>query len=163
MTSRRKTYWILCLGVALLLAACVADTGGLPEASPGYQSQEEFELENPPEAHPESYSQPGDGNGAAISNLLVGVESGDAPGATLYYTVTGHPQEDSDAIEFADTIRWILEKNKSLPREEKIKVVSISGGPAEYKRAEYVEAVKEAKAQGVQVLDGVDSFGGMLA
>ncbi|HML48063.1 MAG TPA: S8/S53 family peptidase, partial [Clostridia bacterium] len=72
-------------------------------------------------------------HGAAVASLALGDTVGVASGAELYYIATffGHNVDGQitfDAFILADCIRRIVEINRFLPDEEKIRVVSISRG-----------------------------------
>src|SRR5512140_1217342 len=58
-------------------------------------------------------------HGPAVASLLVGRQCGVAPGARLYFVATPDPGRDAKAE--ADALDWIIEKNKSLPTDERIR------------------------------------------
>jgi serine protease AprX len=63
-------------------------------------------------------------HGPAVVSLLVGNSIGTAPEAKIYYVAA--PSWKNDAKYFADALNWIVEKNKTLPKDSKIKAVSVS-------------------------------------
>lgn len=67
-------------------------------------------------------------HGPAVASLLVGDSIGTAPDATLYYIAA--PQWSKDAKYQADALNWILDKNLTLPANEKIRAVSVSCAPS---------------------------------
>lgn len=72
-------------------------------------------------------------HGPAVSSIAVGKDIGVAPKAKLYYIAStfGHLTStdfEFDASIIADDILRVLEINKELPIEEKIRVISISKG-----------------------------------
>ncbi len=66
-------------------------------------------------------------HGPAVASLLVGQRCGTAPGARLYYLAT--PDPGFDGRNQAEALDWVLEKNKSLPLQERIRVVYVSTSP----------------------------------
>lgn len=101
-------------------------------------------------------------HGPAMASLLVGKSLGVAPGANLYYVAT-NAGPLRDAKPEADALLYILERNKQLPEDEKIKFVSVSASPSgsdgnefEKKRDKntdlWEQALEEAKKQGVVVV-----------
>ena len=96
-------------------------------------------------------------HGPAVASLLVGDQCGTAPGAKLYYAAAASWEGDSAL--YADALRWIVAKNKDLPQDDKIRVVSISaapsgqGSPFSKNLEQWDVAVAEAKAAGILVLD----------
>lgn len=96
-------------------------------------------------------------HGPAVASLLVGDQCGTAPGAKLYYAAAASWKGDSAL--YADALRWIVAKNKDLPQDDKIRVVSISaapsgqGSPFSKNLEQWDAAVAEAKAAGILVLD----------
>jgi hypothetical protein len=72
-------------------------------------------------------------HGPAVASIAVGKTVGVAPGAKLYYIADtyGHYTDinfDFDASIIADCILRVLDINKQLPENEKIRVISISRG-----------------------------------
>jgi hypothetical protein len=75
-------------------------------------------------------------HGPAVSSIAVGKDIGVAPDAKLYYIAETHGHMADDKFEFdasiiADCILRILDINKYLPTDEKIRVISISKGYSE--------------------------------
>lgn len=102
-------------------------------------------------------------HGAAVSSIAVGKTTGVAPEADLYYIaethgkftlsnmVTGFP---FDFKYLAKSIDRIIEINKTLPKEKKIRVISMSIGWTEGQKGfnEVDSAVKRAKDEGILVV-----------
>jgi hypothetical protein len=95
-------------------------------------------------------------HGPAVASLAVGKTIGVAPGADLYFIADWFmdPDEKANFAYLATGIRRVLEINRSLPQEHRIRVVSISRGLGSKERgyAEVMSAIKEAEAQGVVVI-----------
>lgn len=96
-------------------------------------------------------------HGPAVASLLVGKSCGVAPDAELYFAAA--PSWTLDSYYFAKALRWIIETNRGLPSEEKIRVVSVSaapsgtGSPFKENLKEWDDAVAEAQAERILVLD----------
>ncbi len=106
-----------------------------------------------------SAGAPAQMHGPAVASIAVGKTLGVAPGADLYYIAETHGamhrgEFESDFTWLAQSIERILEINRSLPKEHKIRVISISVGwsPGEKGCAEADAAVEKAKADGVFVI-----------
>ena len=101
-------------------------------------------------------------HGPAVASLLVGKNCGVAPGARLYFMAT--PDPGRDASNMAEALDWIVEKNKTLPKTDRIRAVSVSASPSG-PGSPYVngktwdEAVARAERSGVLVIDAVLSHG----
>ena len=105
-------------------------------------------------------------HGPAVASLLVGKECGIAPGAELVYRAV----PSGRAFNYrADALSDIIEFNKTLPPENKIRIVSCSIGYIEEKSEpgleRWIETIRKAEAEGIIVSDvsdrtGVDSMGG---
>lgn len=98
-------------------------------------------------------------HGPAVASIAAGKSVGVAPGADLYYIATGDcggasSMEDYDFSCQAKAIRRIVEINKSLPVNRKIRVLSMSIGwiPQNKGYDEITAAVKEARAVGIFVI-----------
>ena len=98
-------------------------------------------------------------HGAAVSSLAAGQTVGVAPGADLYYIATGNcggakSIEDLDFSCRANAIRRIIEINKTLPEDQKIRVLSLQFGwvPQSKGYDDITAAVEEAKANGIFVI-----------
>ncbi len=70
----------------------------------------------------------GSTGGPAVTSLLVGNQIGTAPDASVYYVDV--PSWLGDAQYYADALDWIINENKKLPEEDKIRVVSVSAAPS---------------------------------
>ncbi|MBP6925697.1 MAG: S8/S53 family peptidase [Candidatus Pacebacteria bacterium] len=93
-------------------------------------------------------------HGPAVASLLVGKDCGVAPGAKLVYKAV--PAGRNFLLE-AEALSDIVQKNKTLPANEKVKIVSCSIGYMEEKPEpglnEWIKALKVAKEAGVFVVD----------
>ena len=94
-------------------------------------------------------------HGASVTGILGGRTIGVAPEVNIYYAAA---PEERDAKYFADSLNWIIEQNKALPKSEKIRVVSVSAAPTSegnwYKNGElWEEAVLKAQKDGIMVID----------
>ncbi len=114
--------------------------------------------------HYEEIHWPGDRasmHGPAVASIAVGKTVGVAPGAELYFIAERHGDYNPATREFAwdftllaKSIDRMLEINKTLPKENKIRVISISVGwrPEQKGYAETNAAVERAKKQGIFVV-----------
>ena len=98
-------------------------------------------------------------HGPAVASIAVGKTVGVAPDADLYYIAETHGvirgnEFDWDFTWVAQSIDRLLEVNASLPKERKIRVISISvgWGPKQKGYAEVMGAVRRAGKQGVFVI-----------
>jgi hypothetical protein len=98
-------------------------------------------------------------HGPAVASIAAGNSVGVAPDADLYYIATGdcggaNSIEDLDFSCRAKAIRRIVEINKTLPDDRKIRVLSMSfgWGPGSKGYEEITKAVNEAKANGIFVI-----------
>ena len=104
--------------------------------------------------HPETS---GSMHGPAVASLLVGQSCGVAPGADLYFVAA--PSWTADSKYYAEGLRWIIETNRTLPKENKIRVVSVSAAPSgegslfTHNLEMWDEAVAEAQKDGILILD----------
>jgi len=102
-------------------------------------------------------SDAGSLHGPAVTSLLVGKNIGTAPDAKVYYAAA--PSWLEDAQYYADALDWIIEENEKLPKEDKIRVVSVSTMPSGiwallHKNNEAWDAAyKRATDAGILVLD----------
>lgn len=96
----------------------------------------------------------------AVTSLLVGNTVGVAPDAKVYFAAAPTWYGDSEYI--AKGLYWIIEENKKLPYDEKIRVVSVSAAPSgegDYgsgftkNLSMWDEAVLAAQEEGILVLD----------
>jgi len=96
-------------------------------------------------------------HGPAVASLLVGQSCGVAPGADLYFAAA--PSWTGDSKYCAEALRWIIEVNRTLPKEDKIRAVSVSaapsgeGSPFTQNLEMWDEYVAKAKEDGILVLD----------
>jgi hypothetical protein len=97
-------------------------------------------------------------HGPAVASLAVGKTIGVAPEADLYFIATwagdwGENGLTRNDVYLAQAFRRILEINKQLPDDRKIRVISISTHwtPGEKGYDEVVAACREAKAAGIFV------------
>ncbi len=91
-------------------------------------------------------------HGPAVLDILAGKEIGVAPEASVHFVA--NPAWLTDQRSHADCIRKIIEENKKLPADKKIKVIGFSDNidPREKYPEEYKAAVKEAEKEGISVL-----------
>lgn len=93
----------------------------------------------------------------AVTSVLVGDTIGVAPDAKVYFVAA--PSWNLDSEFYAKGLYWIIEKNKELPKDEKIRVVSVSaapsgdGSPFTQNLNMWDEAVLAAQDEGILVLD----------
>ena len=96
-------------------------------------------------------------HGPAVASLLVGETCGTAPGAKVYYAAA--PSWTKDTAYQARALEWIIEQNRQLPQDRKIKVVSVSAAPSgsgslfTKNQPMWDEACRKAEAEGMLVLD----------
>ncbi len=98
-------------------------------------------------------------HGSAVSSIAVGKTVGVAPGADLYYIATSDtcgatPADPPDFSCRAKAVHRIVEINKTLPADQKIRVLSMSFGwtPQDKGYDDITAAVEEAKAEGIFVI-----------
>jgi subtilisin family serine protease len=98
-------------------------------------------------------------HGPAVASIAVGKTVGVAPEADLYYIVTNFCNttglfENHDYACLAQQVRRILEINELLPKNRKIRVISISvgWGPESIGYAEITAATQAAKDAGMLVI-----------
>lgn len=104
-------------------------------------------------------------HGAAVASIAVGKTAGVAPEADLYYIAETPGTYTSSGFDYdlsyvASSIDRIIEINKLLPKDSKIRAISISLGLDVYaKNVELVqESIKRAAAENIFVIS-VDSAG----
>ncbi|OHB65016.1 MAG: hypothetical protein A2Y76_09410 [Planctomycetes bacterium RBG_13_60_9] len=101
-------------------------------------------------------------HGPAVASLLVGKQCGTAPDARLYFVAT---PLIPDAAYQARALDWLVEQNKALSADQKIRVISISGAPSgpgsPFKKNNEMwdEACQRAEAAGALVLDCTNHHG----
>ncbi|MGD0172929.1 MAG: S8/S53 family peptidase [Anaerolineales bacterium] len=102
-------------------------------------------------------------HGPAVASLAVGRTTGVAPDADLYFiAVNGLVQSSTESTPktdfryLAQAVRRILEVNKRLPRDRRIRVISMSigWGPEDLGAEELNAATDEAKAEAVLIVSG---------
>lgn len=99
-------------------------------------------------------------HGAAVTSIAAGKNCGVAPDAKIYYIAStfGTYKKDGtfteDLTPMADSILRILEINKQLQKDDKIKVISISRGFSNTTKGgkEVLKAIEEAKKEGIFVI-----------
>jgi len=98
-------------------------------------------------------------HGPAVASLAVGKTVGVAPDSNLYYIAETHGTISKDNLEWdfsylAKSIDRILEINATLPRDDKIRVISISAGwsPQQKGCREVIDSVNKAKEQGIFIV-----------
>jgi subtilisin family serine protease len=95
-------------------------------------------------------------HGPAVTSIAVGKTAGVAPEANLYYIATWmfDPKDQNKKLTYtfyAQAIRRIIEINKNLPADQKIRVISMSVGsnPSATDYDAFISAIEEAKADGI--------------
>ena len=107
--------------------------------------EEIFDMDSPAHYH-----------GTPITSILCGKDVGVAPEANIYYIA--YLEEDTDYeegyVHLANAIERMVEINKALPEDNKIKVLSISSGwDPESKNAEAIyNAIEKAEAENIFVV-----------
>ncbi|MFD3156965.1 S8 family serine peptidase [Haloimpatiens sp. FM7330] len=98
-------------------------------------------------------------HGPAVASIAVGDTVGVAPEADLYYIAEQHGDFKDGEFKWdftwlAKSIDRVLEVNKNLPKDKKIRVISISVGWNKDQKGykEVTEAVERAKKQGIFVV-----------
>ena len=93
-------------------------------------------------------------HGSAVSSILVGKNCGVAPKSDLYYIASDFCIDKNLCKNTIRSIDRILEINKNLPQNEKIRVISISRGynPTDFDYDLFKEKIAEAAKQGVFVV-----------
>jgi hypothetical protein len=106
-----------------------------------------------------AWKGPAEMHGSAVASIAVGKTVGVAPESDLYYiaATSGMPagnQWDYDFTWLAKAIDRLLEINASLPKKNRIRVISISVGWTPQKKGyqEIMAAVERAKKAGVFVI-----------
>ncbi len=90
-------------------------------------------------------------HGSPVTSIAVGKNLGVAPGASLTYFAV--PMWERDNMPYITALKKILEWNKILPAQEKIRAVSISNGmfPHYPHYEEWKEILAQAESQGILV------------
>jgi len=91
-------------------------------------------------------------HGSPVASIAVGKNLGVAPGASLTYFAV--PTWDRDNMPYIDALKKILQWNKNLPEQEKIRAVSLSTGMfSNYPHyEEWKEMLAKAEDQGIIVI-----------
>ena len=93
-------------------------------------------------------------HGPAVASLLVGKDCGVAPGAKLVYKAVPCGR---NFLPYAKSLKNIIEDNKNVPQNEKVRVVSCSIGymldKPEPGLDEWVDTLGKAKEAGIFVID----------
>jgi hypothetical protein len=92
-------------------------------------------------------------HGPAVLSILAGKDVGVAPESTVYFF--GHPAWIQDQNTHAESLRKLIEINKSLSDDKKIRIVGFSDGPdtREKNIEEYKNAIQEAENNDIMVID----------
>jgi len=102
-------------------------------------------------------------HGALVTSILAGRTCGVAPEAELYYVGSHNYEVDSDegsggpnATHYAKAVEELIEVNARLPREQRIRVISISAGcgPENIGYKAMNKAVRKAAKAGIFVVAG---------
>lgn len=90
-------------------------------------------------------------HGPAVASIAVGKTVGVAPEANLYYIAESHERNNNwDLSYMAESIDRIVEVNRLLPEDEKIRVISISLGIMDFNGHEKVyRSIEAAKKEGI--------------
>jgi hypothetical protein len=88
---------------------------------------------------------------SAVAGILAGQQTGIAPDADVYFFAEKQDRSETGGNDMINTLRSIIEKNKTLPENQRIRVVSISG-PIYGEQEEAQALVKELTDSGVWVL-----------
>jgi subtilisin family serine protease len=89
-------------------------------------------------------------HGAAVASIALGKTVGVAPGAELYYIATQFIDQNT-LRRLARSVDRIVEVNRQLPKDNQIRVISISRGwtPSDEGYKDITEAVQKAQAAGI--------------
>lgn len=88
---------------------------------------------------------------SAVTGILAGQKTGVAPDADVYFFAEYQDRSETGGSDMINTLKSILDKNKTLPENQRIRVVSISG-PIYGEQEETQALVKELTDSGVWVL-----------
>jgi len=96
---------------------------------------------------------PSEMHGPAVASIAVGKAVGVAPEADLYYVAVRTYDRSSLLHNYAQGVRRLLEVNRRLPKEHRIRAISLSVGygPGTPGYEDFIGAVKEAEAEGIFV------------
>jgi hypothetical protein len=97
--------------------------------------------------------RPSEMHGPAVASIAVGKTVGVAPEADLYYIAIRTYEMSSILHNYAQGVQRLLEVNRRLPKEHRIRAISMSigYGPGTPGYEDFIAAVKEAEAQGIFV------------
>ena len=100
-------------------------------------------------------------HGVAVASIAVGKNVGVAPGANLYYISANfsdfrdysNKKAPFNANTYAESIEYLLELNKTLPKEEKISIIAMSRGFSsdDIGRERFLKVLEKAKKQNIIV------------
>ncbi|HSL42215.1 MAG TPA: S8/S53 family peptidase [Anaerolineales bacterium] len=93
-------------------------------------------------------------HGPAVASIAVGTTVGVATEADLYYIAAPLCFENNDFSCLARSVRRVIEINRTIPAEHKIRVLAIARGwdSVEFGYDDIMTAVKEASAEGIFVI-----------
>jgi hypothetical protein len=96
--------------------------------------------------------------GPGLLSSLVGKNTGTAPDALVYFAAI--PEWKMDGKYYANALKWIIEENKKLMPDNKIKIVTTNViGTIKTNNNEWVDAVKLAETEGIVILDCTEERG----
>lgn len=102
-------------------------------------------------------------HGPAVLSLLVGTSIGTAPDANVYFAAADSWTQDAKTQ--ADALHWIINENRLLPADKKIRAVSISAAPSgpgsifTKNNSDWDSARVQAEREGIIVLDCTSDHG----
>jgi serine protease AprX len=102
-------------------------------------------------------AEDGSMHGPAVTSLLIGRKIGTAPDARIYYAAV--PTWKLDAEYYAKALEWVIEENRKLPDNKKIRIVSVSAAPSgigsnfTVNTQKWDEACLKANQENILVLD----------
>jgi subtilisin family serine protease len=102
-------------------------------------------------------------HGPAVLSLLAGTITGTAPDATVFFAAAD--SWTGDAKTQANALLWIISENSLLPKDKKIRAVSISaapsgpGSPFTKNNSDWDSARAQAEREGIIVLDCTSDHG----
>ncbi len=88
---------------------------------------------------------------SAVTGILAGQQTGVAPDADVYFFAEYQDRSETGGNDMINALKSIIEKNKTLPENQRIRVVSISG-PIYGEQEEAQALIKELTDAGVWVL-----------
>lgn len=94
---------------------------------------------------------------SAVTGILAGKQTGVAPEVNVYFYAEYQDNSENGGNDLINTFKSIIEKNKSLPEGEKIRVISISGSPYG-DETEVNELIVKLENSGVWVLTSPEFF-----